>query len=253
MHSDFNRNPAGKLIVTTSWDDGHTCDIFLTKLLDKYNLKGTFYCTKDYQGIASDIIRSPLNEDELKFIDNSQEIGAHTLTHPNLTLLSDDKAGSEISGSKDYLENILGHDVTIFCYPTGIYDDRLKNIVKKSGFIAARTCKTGDFSLPADPFEWHVTLHASNGSPLVTYDIWRKNHLPVASLFDWELRAKCLFDRALEKGGIFHLWGHSWEINNNKEWTKLENVFTYISRRKNVSYVTNSQIFLHDYSRVSTD
>ncbi len=30
-------------IVTTSWDDGHKLDLKLIKILNKYNIKGTFY------------------------------------------------------------------------------------------------------------------------------------------------------------------------------------------------------------------
>ena len=41
-------NSNNHLIVTTSWDDGHKCDLTLKKLLDKYGVKGTFYATKEY-------------------------------------------------------------------------------------------------------------------------------------------------------------------------------------------------------------
>ena len=32
-----------KIVVTTSWDDGHILDLKLSNLLTKYNIKGTFY------------------------------------------------------------------------------------------------------------------------------------------------------------------------------------------------------------------
>ena len=34
--------------ITTSWDDGHTLDLRLADLLDKYDLRGTFYVARDY-------------------------------------------------------------------------------------------------------------------------------------------------------------------------------------------------------------
>jgi len=58
-----------KIIVTTSWDDGHKFDIRLAKLLDKYGLKGTFYITKNFQG--------RLSKEEIKSISKNHEIGAH--------------------------------------------------------------------------------------------------------------------------------------------------------------------------------
>ena len=227
-----------RLIVTTSWDDGHKCDLILKKILDRYNIKGTFYATKNYL--------NPLEKQDLILIDTKHEIGAHTLVHPDLTQLSRENAISEIIGSKEYLEDILCHKITMFCYPSGKYNNEIKDIVKTSGFIAARTCLTGDFSIPKDPFAWQISLHASNGSPLVTFNIWKKNHLSIKSLFDWEIRAKLLFDKALETGGVFHIWGHSWELEKKGEWGKLERVLKYISNRKNVIYLTNGQVF-HDF------
>jgi peptidoglycan/xylan/chitin deacetylase (PgdA/CDA1 family) len=228
------------VIVTTSWDDGHKYDLIMNKLLNKYNIKGTFYATKQYL--------KPLDKNDLKIIDLNHEIGAHTLTHPDLISIPLETATEEIKGSKEYLEQILGHQIPMFCYPYGRYNDTIKQKIKSSGFIAARTCNCGDFSFPKDPYEWQTTLHASNGSPLMAFTIWRKNQIPIKSLFDWEIRAKMLFDHALDTGGIYHMWGHSIEFEKKSEWGKLERVLDYISNRKNVIYATNGQIFL-DYFR----
>jgi peptidoglycan/xylan/chitin deacetylase (PgdA/CDA1 family) len=223
-------------MVTTSWDDGHENDAKLARLLTKYNMKGTFYITKKYL--------KPLTEEKIIEISRNHEIGAHTLTHLTLTEITLEEAEKEIAGSKTYLENILHDPVTMFCYPKGRYNEEIKHVVKKSGFIAARTLLPGNFNEVVDPFEWHVTLHASNGSPRVTFNLWKKNHLSMKSLFDWEIRAKMLFDMALETGGVYHIWGHSWEFEQKNEWEKIDRVFNYIANRKNVLYRTNSQIFL---------
>ena len=52
--------------------------------------------------------------------------------------------------------------------------------------------------------------------------------------------AKKQFNYVLENGGVFHLWGHSWEINKNNGWRKLENVVSFIGNRKEVEYIANS-------------
>jgi peptidoglycan-N-acetylglucosamine deacetylase len=230
-------NPGNHLIVTTSWDDGHKCDLLLVKLLEKYGIKGTFYASQKY-------LDSPLDEQDLKKIDQVHEIGAHTFTHPNLTRLPEEEVRREIIESKEYLEGVLGHAIRMFCYPNGKYNKQIQQVVKSSGFVAARTCTHGNFALPEDPYAWHVTMHASNGSPLSTCGIWKDNHLPFSSLLDWEIRAKNLFDRAYERGGVYHLWGHSWEIEKHHDWDKLERVLQYISQRQGVSYLTNGQIFV---------
>jgi peptidoglycan/xylan/chitin deacetylase (PgdA/CDA1 family) len=234
MHQSEN------LTVTTSWDDGYEDDVRLARLLTNYNLKGTFYVTKDYL--------KPLSPEKIIEISNNHEIGAHSLTHPILTRITLKEAEKEITGSKKYLEDILNTSVNMFCYPSGMYNEGIKQLVKKSGFIAARTCKTGNFEFPPDRHEWQISLHLSNGSPLMTSRMMVKNRLPLKTFFDWELRAKFLFDVALNSGGIFHIWGHSWEFKEKKEWEKLERVICYIANRKNVLYRTNSQIF-GDYDR----
>jgi peptidoglycan/xylan/chitin deacetylase (PgdA/CDA1 family) len=55
-------------------------------------------------------------------------MGAHTQTHAELPALSEPDIASELKGSKDILENILGSAVTSFAYPKGLYDARCRNI-----------------------------------------------------------------------------------------------------------------------------
>lgn len=221
-------------IVTTSWDDGHKFDLKLADLLNKYGIKGTFYVSPFY-------LKDKLTGDEIRELSKIHEIGAHTLTHTDLTSISMNMAEKEIKGSKTFLENILGCEVRMFCYPKGRYNQRVKEIVKKFGFLGARICEGGIFKLPEDPYEWGVTLHASNGSPFMTLKIWIKLKVSARVLLDWEYRAKLLFNLFLQQGGVYHLYGHSWEIAKNREWAKLERVLRYISNKK-VMYLTNGEV-----------
>jgi hypothetical protein len=225
-----------KLIITTSWDDGCILDLKLANLLVKYGVKGTFYLPRSY-------LDNSVGTADILSLAGEFEIGAHTLSHTDLTAIPLEQAEKEIRGSKLYLEQLLGRNIHMFCYPKGRYNDSIKGQVCGAGFVAARTVNHGDFNQPRDPYEWQITLHASNGSPLMTWRIWRKSGIPIRSLLDWEIRAKLLFDLALERGGIYHIWGHSWEIEKNREWTKLESVLGYIANRENIRYMTNGEIF----------
>lgn len=224
------------LVVTTSWDDGQKIDLKLAELLTKYGVKGTFYITKSYYDPL------PLEKQDVLGIDQKHEIGAHTLNHVDLINIPISEAKREIEGSKAYIEELVDHDIKMFCYPWGRYNDNIKKIVKDAGFIGARTCNHGDFGMPSDPYEWQITLHASNGSPRTTFRIWRKNRISIRAPIDWEIRAKLLFDLALEKGGIFHLWGHGSEFEAKNEWDKLEKVLRYISNKEGVKYATNGEV-----------
>lgn len=235
------------IIVTTSWDDGNKLDLKLIELLNKYGLKGTFYVAKEHS-------RGSLSSREIKELGQIQEIGAHTLSHPHLTSLSEEKASEEIVGSKEYLENILGETVKIFCYPSGEFNEKIKSLAKAAGFLGARTTKTFCFQKPADFFEFGTAIHAYP-FPFRKQTQWQalleplkrnfftilKMRLPLNSFFSWTNLAKNLFDYALNNGKIYHIFGHSWEVEKYGMWQELEEVFKYIAGRKNVSYLNNSQ------------
>jgi peptidoglycan/xylan/chitin deacetylase (PgdA/CDA1 family) len=224
-----------RLIVTTSWDDGGKEDLRLSELLAKYGVRGTFYIPKSHQKAE------PLREEEILAVAEEHEIGAHTLGHVDLTGIPTEQAQAEIAGSKAYLENILGKGVRMFCYPYGRYNARTKEIVVSCGFAGARSLSYTKLRTVTDPYEIGVTLHASDSSPRTTLRIWRAYGMPLRFLLDWETRAKSLFQLALTEGGVWHLWGHSWEINRRRDWDKLERVLDCISKRDGVQYATNSE------------
>ena len=230
------RNIKHNLIVTTSWDDGTVADLKLAELLSKYNIRGTFYVARDYG--------RPLPQRDMLALDGEFEIGAHTLSHPDLTRLSLAEAKREIEGSRAYLEDQLGHGVTMFCYPYGKYNQQIKELVRSAGFTAARTCHPGGFNLSPDPYQWHITTLASNGSPLMAVKtLWRFHLGQAKALFDWEVRARLLFDLALGQGGVYHIYGHAEELAQNDEWDKIERVLDYLASREGVSYLTNGEVW----------
>jgi peptidoglycan-N-acetylglucosamine deacetylase len=228
--------------VTTSWDDGHTLDIKLSQLLYKYGLKGTFYISpKNHEFQKKDL----LNEAEIIALSGSFEIGAHTLNHVALSGVDNNQARYEINESKRYLERLLSKEVRCFCYPRGDYRPIHVYIVKNAGYKLARTTKTFATNLSHSPFLSPTSVHA--------YDHW-SDVLPVAkfSRFNpykfgsyyrkWDVLAMAMFDRVIQTGGVFHLWGHSWEIEKFHDWKRLENVLEYVSARKNVTYVENGNL-----------
>ena len=70
------------------------------------------------------------------------EVGAHTMTHANLTALSAAGARAEIEGSRNDLLN-LGITPTTFVYPYGSYNTAVRQAVIDAGFTAARSVNEG--------------------------------------------------------------------------------------------------------------
>jgi peptidoglycan/xylan/chitin deacetylase (PgdA/CDA1 family) len=223
-----------KCIVTTSWDDGQKFDEKLSLLLLNYGINGTFYIPKNWEGRLVDA-------DLIKDIDKNFEIGAHSMSHTTLTGVDLGCAFNEIKDSKEWLEELVNHEIEMFSYPKGKFNSEIVKLVERAGFKGARVL---DFqiALPKNPFQLGVGSQASNGSPLIRLKASLNSKLSLQSLVDWKVNAKLLFDRMLGRGGVWHLWGHSWEIEKNRDWKKLEEVLEYVSNRKNVYYLENRDI-----------
>lgn len=54
--------------------------------------------------------------------------------------------------------------------------------------------------------------------------------------------AAALFDKVLREGGVWHLYGHSWEVNDLRLWTELDEIFAYVADRPGVLYLSNSKV-----------
>lgn len=236
----------GKIIVSTSWDDGNMLDYKLVSLLEKYNLSGTFYPCKSTTRFDDRMIKDIF----LKY-----EVGAHTLTHSKLTEISINKAAEEIKKSKNWLEGIFEKEVNMFCYPYGLYDDQIKEAVEKVGFTGARTTDNFRFDVGGDLFSIPVTLQVfpfpvfpskNHGYKFMVYrnleyfrNIKRLKLSPL-SMVSWSKLATASFDYAEQHSGVWHIWGHSWEIERYNMWEDLETVFRYVANRPNCKYVNNS-------------
>lgn len=229
-------------IVTTSWDDGHVLDLRLAELLKKYHLGGTFYVAPQCREFSPQEL---LSDHQLRELARDFEIGAHTLTHLRLGRVSAQTADQEIKQSKAYLEKLLDRRIDSFCYPGGSYSFLNAQQVRNHGFRLARTIDRFAFDLGSDPFALptsaHIYNHWSDVWPIARFA--RFHPLRFFAYFrHWDVLCKAMFDRTAKEGGVFHLWGHSWEIDRHRDWKKLEGVFAYISDRPGIKYLNNGQL-----------
>lgn len=96
----------------------------------------------DYEkGIAhSDL----MSADEMRsWAAASMEVGSHTLDHPYLPKLSPELADYQIKQSKRELEEVVGAEVTAFCYPYGGETPALRAMVQNAGYLNATTTQGG--------------------------------------------------------------------------------------------------------------
>jgi len=235
------RQPRG-VFVTTSWDDGHVMDHRLAELLATHGLPGTFYVAPRNVELAPE---DRLDDKSLQTLAQRFEIGGHTLTHLRLTGLSDATALQEIKDGKDAIEQIIASKLESFCYPGGEYAVQHPRMVADAGFSVGRTVRRWVSSCtPALEMDTTVNAyrHLVDGPAVVRL---ARGNLLVARRYywNWDILAIALFEQILSRGsGIFHLWGHSWEIDKNGDWARLERVLAYVGGRDDVEYVNNQEL-----------
>ncbi|MEI7554963.1 polysaccharide deacetylase family protein [Candidatus Chlorohelix sp.] len=119
--------------VNLRFDDGHS-DMWTAYLaLKQRGMTATFYVITQ---------RLELLPEQWREIDQAGfEVAPHTRTHPDLRTVRD--LNSEINGSKQDLEAMLGHPTRTFSYPYGKYSDAIIKSVTDSGFEMAVTTDGG--------------------------------------------------------------------------------------------------------------
>jgi peptidoglycan-N-acetylglucosamine deacetylase len=233
-------------IVTTSWDDGDRSDLRLAGLLNSKQVRGTFYVPIN-QYRAGPV----LNKANLKSLSSEGfEIGAHGVSHQYLPRLSAAMLARDVRTCKEILENTLGEQVSMFCYPGGRYNRRVIRALKKAGYKGGRTVRMLSTKLDFNPFEMPTSLqvYPHSGAEYLKNLITARD-LP--GLYEyvvqwrragaWLQLGKKLFDSVLKEGGIWHLYGHSWEIEELGLWEDLGSMLDYVSGHKDVLYTSNAE------------
>ena len=138
------RPPAG--MVALSFDDGmddnHTV---LLPLLREYAIPATVY-------VATGMIGAPnpwmgdgarmMTADELRELHAAGvELGAHTVSHPDLSTLPRAACLDEMARSRAALEELTGAPVRTFAYPFCRYGPEAAAAAAQAGFDAAVTCE----------------------------------------------------------------------------------------------------------------
>jgi glycosyltransferase involved in cell wall biosynthesis/peptidoglycan/xylan/chitin deacetylase (PgdA/CDA1 family) len=235
------------VLVTTSWDDGDPLDLRVAELLTKYGLTGTFYVPRSGQ-------RAVMHVSEIRELSKTFEIGGHTLEHVAIDRLSEGDARVQLSGSREWIEQLTGKDCRVFCFPGGKFRNKQLRLVREAGYQAARTvellstrspqCVDGLWLIPTtvQVFPHGPSAYAKNALKRFSSSVMFRPRVGLIAR-DWAALAKELFFRAIKRGGVFHLWGHSWEIEEQGQWENLENFLMTICRwREELKGVTNSEL-----------
>ncbi|MFN2450830.1 MAG: polysaccharide deacetylase family protein [Candidatus Dormibacteria bacterium] len=152
--------PAHPVVLT--FDDGFAD--FLTvavPVLQRYDLTATVFAVSGFIDRPAHLSVAQLQA----VVRAGMVIGAHTVSHPDLTTLPTPAAEREIAGSKSSLEAWTGQMVTDFAYPAGRFNPAVEKQVAAAGFLDAVTTGIGVNHAGENPFAWS-RVRVSGGESL---------------------------------------------------------------------------------------
>lgn len=185
--------------IEISFDDGAHDDIRVVTLLEKYQLKATFFIPSNSWGA-----------DNLHIYDG-HEVACHTHTHPQDMK---DLTEQQIRDQINYNVLKLKTSSKKFCPPRGRYDQRVIKVLKSYGFTQLRTTKVLCIKKSKELVQ-DTTIHMYHRKEYKGEDL-----LQIAKRY-YELA---------KPNGYYHVWGHSHEIEKYSLWSELESIFQMITR-----------------------
>ena len=223
--------------ITFSYDDGVTQDIRLIELLNKYGLKCTFNLNSELLGkkgmltrVGQRISHYKIHPEDVMQVYEGHEVAVHTLTHPNLTKLSDAEIIHQVEQDRLNLSELAGYEVVGMAYPCGGVnnDARTAKIIQEH--TGVKYCRT-------------IACNSSFG---LQENLYRFN--PTAYHLDFDILMQLgqqFVDLDAKTPQIFYIWGHSYEMDYAPDyWIRLEEFFKLISNRNDVFYGTNKEVLL---------
>lgn len=163
-----------------------------------------------------------LSKEKVLSLYNGHEIASHTLTHPFMEGKTEDEILYELKEDKKNLEKMFGRTIKGFAVPFDYYDDVIESCVKKSGFEYARISEESlSFKPQADFYRWKATVFHTDET-LETL---------VQKFIDTD-----------DELALFQIVGHSYDLDTENMWDKIENVFREVSLQDDIIPMTTIEI-----------
>jgi peptidoglycan/xylan/chitin deacetylase (PgdA/CDA1 family) len=141
--------PAKPLVIT--FDDGYA-DLYTTAypIVQAHKFKAVAYIVTSFVGQARYVTAAQVQEMDHHGI----QIASHTVDHANVAKASLYWATAQLAASKTWLEDLTGHSVVDFAYPSGKYSGTAIAALQATGYDTAVTELPGTVHSRADRYLW---------------------------------------------------------------------------------------------------
>jgi len=135
--------------VAITFDDGYRSQAWAATLLREFGFPATFFVVPRFLDGVPSTTRywekwGHLGwDDAAALAEHGFELGAHSMTHPDLRRCAATELEGEVSGARGLLERRFGRAVVTFSYPHGRYDRRVRGAVERAGYQLACTSRYG--------------------------------------------------------------------------------------------------------------
>ena len=126
-------------VVMITFDDGYLDNLrTAAPLLVEYKIPFTVFVVSDFVKNYRTSFLTPQALRELDALPGAT-IGAHGKTHVPLAACNDKELKTELTDSKNYLQDVIGRPVRIMSYPYGSVNHKVVQATKEAGFERAFT------------------------------------------------------------------------------------------------------------------
>ena len=119
-------NNDNKIYLTfdLGYESGFTADIL--DVLKSNNVKATFFLTGSYAKNQEELVQ--------RIISEGHTVGNHSLTHPDMTTVSDEEAVKEIMDVHNLIKEKYGYESYLFRFPAGTFSEKTLAIAAQNGY-----------------------------------------------------------------------------------------------------------------------
>ncbi len=197
-------------IFLLSFDDGTIYDGRFVKLLNQFQIPGTFNLNSGLEDFVWEFEGKPVRRQRLADTVaqyQGHEVASHTLTHPWLNSLTPPQLTREVGEDCTAIKKIFNLEEIGFGVPFTACGEREIHLIRKYVRYIRLSEFADSFALPSDPY--HIPIHSLYNATDIREKIaaFAQNDLPES---------------------LFVMAGHSYELEMLNQWEYMQELLCYI-------------------------